>query len=177
MRYSLLPLSTPQLQALAASQVPADLAGRAQAGAWPPAFVAARSLGFAAQGHRAPWTTPFLIVDAQGDRIVGGCGFKTVPRKGRVEVGYAVAPLAQGQGAATAALELLVCTAFGGAVRGHSAVVVGDGVDRVDEVVAEVAPTNLASTRVVSKAGFVPMGERMDPDREHVIQWVKRRAA
>ena len=81
---------------------------------------------------------------------------------GRVEVGYGVSPVGQGRGAATAALKLLLHKAFEAGAT---------------EVLAEINPTNHASTRVVQKSGFVQVGERADNENEHVIQWVKRREA
>jgi ribosomal-protein-alanine N-acetyltransferase len=159
MTFSLLQLSKLALEALAASRVPDGLENRAEQGSMPPAFVASRSLELAAAGHPAPWSTTFLIVNNKDTRIVGGCGFKTIPNDGRVEVGYGVAPAAQGKGAATAALKLLVNSAFeAGAI----------------EVLAEVAPTNHASTRVVQKAGFLQVGARVDNENEYVVQWSKR---
>jgi len=159
MPFSLLQLSRTAIEALAASRVPEGLEDRVEDEAMPPAFVAARAIDLAAAGHPAPWSTTFLIVDDEDSRIVGGCGFKTVPRNGRVEVGYGVAPTARGRGAATEALRLLVYKAFeAGAI----------------EVLAEVAPTNLASTRVVRKAGFEKVGTRVDDDNEFVVQWSKR---
>ncbi len=162
MTFSLLQLSKTELEALAASRVPEGLADRAEPDSMPPAFVAFRSLGLAAAGHPSPWSTTFLIVNNEDTRIVGGCGFKTVPVNGRVEVGYAVAPAGQGKGAATAALKLLLSSAFDAGAT---------------EVLAEVAPTNHASTRVVQKAGFVQVGDRLDNESEYVIQWAKRSEA
>jgi RimJ/RimL family protein N-acetyltransferase len=162
MTHSLLQLSKSELEALAASRIPEGLEGRAEPDSMPPAFVASRSLAFAAGGHPAPWSTTFLIVNNEDSRIVGGCGFKTVPMNGRVEVGYGVSPAAQGKGAATAALKLLLRRAFEAGAT---------------EVLAEVAPTNHASTRVVQKAGFVQVGDRVDNENETVIQWVRRSEA
>jgi RimJ/RimL family protein N-acetyltransferase len=159
MAVSLLELPTTALLALAASRVPEGLEGRVEHDALPPAFVATRSLELAAAGHAAPWATTFLIVDQEDSRIIGGCGFKNAPVAGRVEVGYGVAPAARGRGAATEALVLLVRRAFDAGAT---------------EVVAEVAPANAASTRVVQKAGFVQVGARLDSDQEFMIQWARR---
>jgi [ribosomal protein S5]-alanine N-acetyltransferase len=158
MKVSLLQTSRAELEAISASRIPESLRGRAADGTLPPAFVAARALRLAAAGHPAPWSTIFLIVndDAQ---IVGACGFKAAPRDGRVEVGYGVSPSARGRGAATVALMLLLDKAF---------------LAGADEVLAEVARTNNASTRVVAKAGFVQVGARVDEEGEYVIQWLKR---
>jgi ribosomal-protein-alanine N-acetyltransferase len=159
MSYSLLGLSKPELEDLAASRVPRELAPRVEPGALPPAFVAARSLQLAAESQPEPWSTTFLVVRESDGRIIGGCGFKTAPSDGRVEVGYGVAPHAQGRGAASAALQMLL----------HKAFVAG-----ATEVLAEVSPENHASTRVVRKAGFKEIGSRVDKDSDFVIQWLKR---
>ena len=162
MTFSLLQLSKTALEALAASRVPEGLETRIEQDSLPPAFVAARSLELAAAGQPAPWSTTFLIVNNEDTRIVGGCGFKTAPLNGRVEVGYGVAPAAQGQGAATAALHLLLQRAFeAGAI----------------EVLAEVEPINHASIRVVQKAGFKNVGSRVNNENEYVVQWAKRSEA
>ncbi len=159
MPFTLLQLSKSALEALAASRIPEGLEGRFEHDAMPPAFVAIRSLELAAAGHALPWSTTFLIVNDASARIVGGCGFKTVPKAGRVEVGYGVAPAARGQGAATAALHALSRKALDAGAT---------------ELLAEVVPANGASTRVVQKAGFERAGDRVDADGEYVVQWVRR---
>lgn len=160
--FSLLQLSKTELEALAASLVPAGLEARVEQASMPPAFVAVRALELGTAGHPVPWATTFLIVNDDDARIVGGCGFKTAPKHGRVEVGYGVAPAAQRRGAATEALQLLVQRAFEAGAT---------------EVLAEVAPTNRASNRVVQKAGFERVGSRVDNDNEYVVQWAKRSKA
>jgi RimJ/RimL family protein N-acetyltransferase len=160
MTFSLLQLTTPELEALAASRVPQGLADRLEQDSLPPAFVAARALELRAKGQPEPWSTTFLIVDDDNDKIVGGCGFKTAPEEGRVEVGYGVSPAARGRGAATAALKMLLDKAFEAGAQA---------------VVAEVAPTNHASIRVVRKAGFLQTGLRVDEAGEHVVRWTRRR--
>jgi RimJ/RimL family protein N-acetyltransferase len=160
MTFSLQPLSVTELEALAASRVPEPLVPRLEQGALPPAFVAARALKLRAEGQPEPWSSTFLIVDDEEGKIVGGCGFKTAPDDGRVELGYGVAPAARGRGAATAAVKMLLDKAFEAGAQ---------------EVVAEVVPTNHASMRVVQKAGFVPSGSRVDDAGEHVVRWARRR--
>lgn len=159
---SLLQLSTSELVAVASSRVPAGLEDRIGQGSLPPPFVAVRALELAAAGHPPPWATTFLIVRDEDGRIVGGCGFKAAPVDGRVEVGYGVARAAQGRGSATAALTMLVRIAFDAGAT---------------EVLAEVAPTNPASTRVVRKAGFEQIGTRTDHENELLAQWVRRSEA
>ena len=161
-RFSLLQLDEKQLREIAASRVPVEISQRLEDGALPPDFVAARALSLLAVGHAFVWCGTYLILCNQDQRFVGSCGFKNAPRSGRVEIGYGVAEAAQGQGAATTAVGLLVRTAFEAGAQ---------------EVLAEVLPTNLASTRVVQKAGFKETGSRYDEDNEYVIQWVVRRDA
>ena len=162
MPFSLLQLSKPELEALAASRTPEGLEHRAEPHSMPPAFVAARALKLLAAGHPTPWATTFLIVENEDHKIVGACGFKDAPMNGRVQVGYGVAPLAQGKGAATAALKLLMEMAFRAGEK---------------EVMAEILPTNQASARVVEKLGFAVVGSRVDNEGEYVVQWVKRSEA
>ena len=158
MPFSLCMLSEDALRTIASGRAPAAYAELLERDALPPPFVAARALRLAAVGIPAPWSTSFLIMRHEDGRVVGGCGFKTPPLQGRVEVGYGVAPAAQQRGAATAALGMLLELA-----RSAGA----------SEVLAEVAPGNLASSRVVEKAGFRRTGERVDEDGELVAQWLR----
>jgi ribosomal-protein-alanine N-acetyltransferase len=157
--FSLLPLSTLALQWLETSRIPEELSSRAEPGAMPPAFVAARALKLEAESGPQPVPTSYLIVRDEDSSIVGACGFKTQLGAWRVEVGYGVAPSAQGHGAATTALKLLTEIAF---------------VSGTVEVLAEIIPDNIASLRVVQKLGFQQVGERLDEDNEYVTQWVLR---
>ncbi len=128
----------------------------------PPSFVAARALKLEAEV--GSWHVPssYLIVRDEDSSFVGACGFKTKLGVGRVEVGYGVAPSAQGQGAATTALKLLSEIAFASGAA---------------EVLAEILPENVASIRVVQKVGFQQVGARLDEDNEYVTQWVLRGGA
>jgi RimJ/RimL family protein N-acetyltransferase len=157
MSFSLLQLSREQLLECADSRLPAALASRVEEGALPPSFVAARALKLVAEGKAEFWCNTFLIVRNHDQRVIGGCGFKDAPKDGRVEIGYGVSPGCRGQGAATAAVGLLLRLAFGRGVR---------------EVFAEVTPDNLASARVVRKLGFVGTGTRVDEENQVVVQWV-----
>lgn len=81
------------------------------------------------------------IVIHRGENVVGAAGFKGRPdAEGTVEIGYGVAPACRGQGYATEAVQALVGWAFS-----HP---------EVKRVVAECAPDNPASIRVLDKAGF-----------------------
>ena len=157
MSFSLLQLSREELLECADARVPAALASRVEEAALPPSFVAARALKLIAEGKAEFWCSTFLIVRNRDQRIIGGCGFKDAPKDGRVEIGYGVSPGSRGQGAATAAVGLLLQRAFGSGVR---------------EVFAEVTPENLASAKVVRKLGFVSTGTRMDKEDGMVVQWV-----
>jgi len=160
--FSLHQLSIPELQDIAADLAPAHLVHRLEPGALPPQFVATRALALLKDGHAEAWSCTYLIARDEDERIVGGCGFKGSPKSGTVEIGYAVAPSAQGQGAATSAVQLLLAQAFSNGAH---------------EVIAEINPTNQASIRVVAKAGFFEIGTRVDESNEWVTRWVKRGAA
>jgi len=157
MSFSLLQLSREELLECAVARLPAALASRVEEGALPPSFVAVRALKLIADGKAAFWCNTFLIVRNRDRRIIGGCGFKDAPKDGRVEIGYGVAPGNRSQGAATAAVGLLLQLAFGNGAR---------------EVLAEVTPDNLASAKVVRKLGFVSTGTRVDEEDQLVVQWV-----
>ena len=122
MPFSLLQLSREELLECADARLPAALASRVEEGALPPSFVAARALKLIADGKAEFWCNTFLIVRNRDQRIIGGCGFKDAPKDGRVEIGYGVSPSSRGQGAATAAVGLLLQLAFGkrraGGIRG-----------------------------------------------------------
>jgi [ribosomal protein S5]-alanine N-acetyltransferase len=154
-------LSPEQLRLLAAGTVPAALAASAEAGALPPAFVAARTLAQQAAGELPTWCGNYLMLRRADQRFVGGCGFKFAPSQRQVEIGYAVAPSARRQGIATAAVTLLLRQAFSSGA--------------VDTVLAHVNPQNLASSRVLATLGFVPGPAVVDADQEVVIPWCKAR--
>ena len=158
MHFSLLPLSKIALEWLAASHVPEEFVSRAEPDSMPPAFVAARALRLESEGDPQAQPTSYLIVRDQDSSFVGACGYKTKPGAGRVEVGYGVAQSARGQGAATAALNLLAELAFAAGA---------------SEVLAEIIPENIASIRVAQKAGFLQVGARLDEDNEYVTQWLR----
>ncbi|MFZ6820050.1 GNAT family N-acetyltransferase [Undibacterium sp. Ji22W] len=161
MSYSLQCLTYQQLQELATGQLPTDLAARAASGALPPDFVAARALKHLNDGKSAFWCSSFIIVRDDDLRIVGGCGFKSEPLLGRVEIGYGVASDHRRQGVASAAVTSLLELAFAnGAI----------------EVLAEILPDNMASIATVRKAGFHPIGHRVAEDNETVLQWIATKA-
>jgi sulfur-carrier protein len=74
-----------------------------------------------------------------------------------VEVAYAIVPVWQGKGCATAALGKLI--AFASAD------------DQVRVLRAHTLPENNASTRVLAKNGFTKLGEVVDPEDGRVWRW------
>jgi len=153
----LLPISLPDLEALAAGTFSPGQAV-VQDEALPPQHVAVRALRLLAQGNPQEWCCTFLMSLQPEHVIVGSCGFKGPPVGGRVEVGYGVAPGARNQGHASAAVQALLGLAFGSG--------------QVTEVLAEIAPANLASARVVAKLGFIAGGTRVDEDGDAIVQWL-----
>jgi [ribosomal protein S5]-alanine N-acetyltransferase len=102
-----------------------DLLHRAGADAWPGADQA--------WGHRQ-------IVERDSGLAVGGIGFAGPPDRGEVEVGYGIVPSRQGRGYATEALHAMVAMAW--------------AQPAVTAVLAGTDPGNVASQRVLEKAGF-----------------------
>jgi RimJ/RimL family protein N-acetyltransferase len=150
------------LQCLARGETPAGDDGPALAVAWPPRFVAERSLRQHADGVPWRWCSGFLVLRTGDRAVVGSCGFKHPPCAGVVELGYGIAPACRRQGFARQAVQALLQRAFDG--------------DQVDAVLAQVNPDNLASTRVVQALGFQPLGRRVDEDGETLVQWRMQRA-
>ena len=148
------------LQALAISGEPTFVARTAIAGALPPGFVAKRAIEHLAQGKAELWCNTFYIVRVADNCIVGSCGFKDSPTNGRVEIGYGVSASCRGQGVATAAVSELLHLAFASG--------------QATEVLAEVSPENLPSTRVVQRLRFENLGESINTEGELVVQWLAR---
>ncbi|MET0821619.1 MAG: GNAT family N-acetyltransferase [Aeromicrobium sp.] len=90
--------------------------------------------------------------------IVGNAGFKGAPADGRVEIGYRISPTHRRRGLAVVAVTLLLDRAR------HEPL--------VDRVIARIAPGNDPSVGVVTKAGFVPDGEWMNPRWGRQLQFV-----
>jgi ribosomal-protein-alanine N-acetyltransferase len=149
------------LHVLAASQLPPSVASRVAEGALMPSFAAVRALNFLAQGHAPFWANTFYIVRNADQQVVGGCGFKGAPADGCAELGYGVSPTCRNQGVATAGVGELLRLAFANGELG--------------EVLAQVSPDNVSSTRVVQKLGFVETGIEPDPDDVLYVQWRLRR--
>jgi RimJ/RimL family protein N-acetyltransferase len=105
-----------------------------------------------------PWVHGFAVVHRESRSVVGGAGFKGPPDDdGMVEIAYGIVPLHQGQGLATEAAGALMTFAS------------NDG--RVRLLRAHTRPTPNASTRVLTKCGFVRTGEVVDPEDGRVWRW------
>ncbi|MEV7009070.1 GNAT family N-acetyltransferase [Streptosporangium sp. NPDC051022] len=101
-------------------------------------------LGIAEQTWKAGGAA-FTVADAETDEWIGNIGLKPLDPRGNGEIGYLVAPWAQGRGVATEATRALTGWAF------------ALGLRRV-ELLADVE--NLASQRVAMAAGFHHEGVR-----------------
>lgn len=99
-----------------------------------------------------------LIVHTADNLLIGMCGFKGAPSpEGVVEIGYEIKDTYRGRGLATEAAAALVDFAFA-----HS---------EVRTVWAHTLPQLNASTRVLTKLGFVHIGTVQDPTDGEVWQW------
>jgi ribosomal-protein-alanine N-acetyltransferase len=153
-------ISVADLRRLAASE-PVELGILQVAdGALPPPKTVARALAQLDLGTSIFWCVPFLIVSPSRSAVLGACGFKTAPVNGSVEISYGLARAERGRGVATLAIgQLLQLAASSGLVK---------------EVVAHILPGNVASSKVVTRLGFVPEGLVSDTDGELVMRWVWR---
>jgi RimJ/RimL family protein N-acetyltransferase len=100
-----------------------------------------------------PWYTYFLLVTRTDRQALGVCGFKGAPTPfGSVEVGYAIHEDFRNHGYMTEAVEGLIAWAF----RQESC----------RRVTAETLTKNIASQRVLQKAGMI-----LDRSTEHMLYW------
>jgi [ribosomal protein S5]-alanine N-acetyltransferase len=116
------------------------------------------ALGMLADGVPPRWAT-YLFVERLGtgpDVLVGLGGFKGMPRNGRVEIGYGIAPASRGRGLATEAARLLVCAA---------------SASGVDSVRAHTLAHENPSTRVLRRNGFGWVREIDDPVDGPIWRW------
>jgi [ribosomal protein S5]-alanine N-acetyltransferase len=101
--------------------------------------------GDEAWGHRQ-------VVERASGLVVGGIGFFGPPLDAEVEIGYGIVPSRQGRGYATEALLAMIAMAWADA--------------RVRTVVAGTDPGNVASQRVLEKAGFRRIAGRITASGE-----------
>ena len=158
MSFTLQAISLVELQIIAAASTPADIAAWAQADALPPPFVAQRALGHHDSTPPDGWCSTFYIVRDADRAIVGSCGFKYLPSNGRVEIGYGISPDCRREGAASAAVAALLALAFE-----HP---------EINQVLAQIDPSNHASIGVVRNNHFKDHGLQLDEDGELVMQWL-----
>lgn len=122
-----------------------------------PDFVLVLLEGLSQRLHQAQgWGTWFGVV---GGEVVVSIAVKDPVLAGAVEIGYGTAPARRGRGHATAAVVALLPLL---AERG------------ITLVRAESATGNIASGRVLQKAGFVDVGTRVDPEDGDLQLWARR---
>ena len=92
-----------------------------------------------------------------GNMLVGLLSITALLDGGVVQIGYGIAPSAQGRGHATAAVAALLAWARTD--------------PRVSAVYAETRIDNIASQRVLARNGFVQMGQRLDDEDGEVFCW------
>ena len=131
---------------------------------WPPVTLADALPTFLELIEAAPelagWYVWYAMIrrpDSASDILGASVGFKGPPKDGTVEIGYSVLPQFQRRGYATEMVRSLTEWAFR-----------QPGVDRIS---AQTAETNIASLRVLHKAGFTADGPGIDPgDLRFVLQ-------
>lgn len=126
-------------------------------GSMPPDFVLNAVLERHRQGEDWFWCAPRLLLLAAESLIVGSIGFKNSPREGAVEIGFGVANSYQGRGCALEGVRLMVSAGF--------------SKPEVSAITAETAVWNVASQRVLEKAGFLKAGTRVDANDGPLILW------
>ena len=111
----------------------------------------------------SPWIHGFSIILNKDNEVIGQCGFKGPPSDGAVEIAYGIDPKHQGSGYATEAAAALTEFAFAD--------------NRVSNVLAHTLPERNASTRVLTKCGFIHVGEVIDPEDGPAWRWEMTRNA
>jgi RimJ/RimL family protein N-acetyltransferase len=120
----------------------------------PPAII--EMLAGVADGVWATFSPASWLIVERGE-VVGLCSVTRPPEHGVVDIGYGVAPSRQGRGDATRAVGDIV-----GWARGRA---------DVTALTAETSTTNLASQTVLSRNGFIQLGERLDEEDGPLICW------
>jgi [ribosomal protein S5]-alanine N-acetyltransferase len=109
-----------------------------------------------------PWRHGFFLILRETSEAIGTAGFKGPPDAvGMVEIAYGVAPGFEGQGSATEAAAALFAFAL--------------ETPQVEIVRAHTLPVANASTRVLTKCGFLLVGEVVDPEDGLVWRWERGR--
>jgi RimJ/RimL family protein N-acetyltransferase len=108
-----------------------------------------------------PWLHGFSIVHRASGAVIGSCGYKGHPDSdATVEIAYAVSEAHRGRGHATEAAGALVRFAFESG--------------EVSVVRAHTLDAEGASARVLTKCGFAPLGQVIDPEDGLVWRWEVR---
>lgn len=105
-------------------------------------------------GFKPPWTGYLAL---SGEQIVGTCAFKAAPSDGAVEIAYFTFPGNEGQGIATAMARQLIDIAY--------------ATDRSLKIIAHTLPERNAANAVLSKIGFLLLGDYEDPVDGTVWEW------
>lgn len=151
---TLVPCAPEQLLALVEHPERDELGGLYASGEVSPAWIAALRAG----GGPDPWRHGFFILERAGGQLIGSAGFKGPPDgDGVVEIAYGVVPSREGRGYATEAARALI--AFAGTD------------ERVRVVRAHTLPHANASTRVLTKCGFLHVADVVDPEDGPVWRW------
>jgi ribosomal-protein-alanine N-acetyltransferase len=112
------------------------------------------------EGDCAHWSDhgfgPWVLVDKESGEFAGrgGLAWTTVEDTARIELPWSIEPRLHGQGLATEAA--IAATEWAGELQ-------------IEEVVALVLPTNVASQRVARKAGFEESGEVVHAGLPHLL--------
>ena len=110
--------------------------------------------------HRQ-WWLPYLMIHPVDHALVGACGYRGPPdEQGFVEIGYGIAPAYRGRGLVSEAALALAGHAF------HGTAVTG--------VRAHTLPETSASTRILTKCGFIHTGDFDDPEDGTLWRWELR---
>ena len=108
-----------------------------------------------------PWRHGFFVIEREDRRVIGSAGFKGPPdADGTVEIAYGIVPSREGRGFATEAAGALM--RFAGADA------------RVRTLRAHTRPEASASTRVLTKCGFLHIADVVDPEDGPVWRWERR---
>jgi RimJ/RimL family protein N-acetyltransferase len=118
------------------------------------AIVGATARMYEANGFVPPWTGYLAL---SGGQYVGTCAFKAPPSAGAVEIAYFTFPGHEGQGVATAMAAQLLDRAY--------------AADRSLKIVAHTPPERNASNAVLTKLGFLLLGNYEDPVDGTVWEW------
>ncbi|QGZ38468.1 acetyltransferase (GNAT) family protein [Pseudoduganella flava] len=97
----------------------------------------------------------WLIVE--DDVVVGMCSVTRPPEGGVIDIGYGIAPGSQGRGSAGRAIAAIVAWA-----RAEPA---------VHAITAETGIDNIASQKVLLRAGFATVGQRVDDEDGALLCW------